>query len=219
MPKRRDKNLAEIIQAFVEKHLEDMHTCVPAIVQKYDSGVIDAQIAVNWEDDEGNIIAPPILTDVPVLFPYSLNGGIRWKLQPGDNVLVVVSEYSIDNFIYGSGQTTNAEDPRKFNLSDAFAFAGVFTFARNPHDNEDALNIDYYGNNIKLKATGDIKISNGSNEISMDSAGNINLGKATQKLVNGSFMTLFNTHTHPSAGSPPATPMTSVNFTKRSSAE
>lgn len=99
--------------------------CIPAIVQSYNQqkNTVECQPAirekVNLEGNE-SYVNMPLLIEVPVAFPGNAEYGIRFPINPGDEVLVVFSDLSIDNFwLYGNVQ--NPVEGRRHDLSDGIA--------------------------------------------------------------------------------------------------
>jgi len=99
----------------------------------------------------------------------------------------------------------------------------------------DRVEIITQGNTLVLKDDQSVELSNSSGaSLTMDSFGNVVLNGTTSikvgssavlKLVNETFLALFNAHVHtgvitgPSSSGPPATPMTPTNLTTKTTAE
>ncbi|EMA1800178.1 translation initiation factor IF-2 [Cronobacter turicensis] len=65
----------------------------------------------------------PLLVDVPVIFPRGGGCTITFPVKAGDECLVVFSDRCID-FWWQNGGVQEPVDPRRHDLSDAFAFIG-----------------------------------------------------------------------------------------------
>lgn len=89
-----------------------------------------------------------------------------------------------------------------------------------------------FGSSISIGATGTVQVKNNLATIEISPLGavkitglTIDLGTVTQKLVNETFMSLFNAHTHsgvttgPGVSGVPVTPMTVANLTLKTKAE
>lgn len=100
--------------------------CIPAIVQKYNSSnnTVECQPAIRekltLDDGVERYVQIPILINVPVVFPGSSSYGIKFPIRQGDEVLVVFSDLSIDNF-WENGGVQNPVESRRHDLSDGIA--------------------------------------------------------------------------------------------------
>ena len=113
------------IEQIISESMFRIRCCIPAIVQKYDStnNTVECQPSIRERvtlNGEEKFVAIPILINVPVAFPESSSGGIKFPLTPGDEVLVVFSDLSIDNFWLNSG-IQNPIEARRHDLSDGIA--------------------------------------------------------------------------------------------------
>lgn len=126
-----DPELLDVINKAVRAGRAGMHTCIPAVVTSYNAvkQTITAQITVRdiKPNDEGEQIdsLPTPIPNVPVAFPSGNGVSMVWPLAAGDHVLLVFAERSIGEW-KTTGQSDNKPmEPRRFNLSDAFAIPGV----------------------------------------------------------------------------------------------
>ena len=113
-------------------------------------------------------------------------------------------EVSIDNLMVSkTDDVVNSEDGRCFDLSDAIAVAGFQSEAdQKPLPVEDGIQLHYDKQTITIKKNGDIEIG----------------GTAVQALVNESFLTAYDQHTHssPAGGSTGVPVVTSLPTHKTS---
>lgn len=123
-------DVAVIKQALSSKML-DVHTALPGCIVKYNSLTqsADVQIEVNRsidKDDVGNQTTEqiPELPDIPIVFPGVGDYSITFPLAPGDPVLVVFCESSIDSWRVKGG-LTDPGDIRRHNLGSAIAIPGL----------------------------------------------------------------------------------------------
>ncbi len=72
---------------------------------------------------------PPI-ANVPVIFPRATGYADTFPLTVGDSVLVFFAERSIDEWKSTGNASNDAQDIRRFDLSDAVAIPGESSFAR-----------------------------------------------------------------------------------------
>lgn len=74
----------------------------------------DGEDSISWEAEE------PV-EDIPVLFPGSGSQfGIGWKVKPGDFVLLLINERSLDEY-KTTGEIADQTDARRWDLQDAIA--------------------------------------------------------------------------------------------------
>lgn len=112
--------------------------CIPCIVQSFDKerGTIEAQPAIRENivnpDNSLSYAELPLLINVPVAYPRNKDYGIEFPLQRGDEVLVVFSDLSIDNFWEKSG-IQNPVESRRHDLSDGIAIPCALSIPQNTH--------------------------------------------------------------------------------------
>jgi hypothetical protein len=157
--------LTQAVKTTINSILSEMHTCLPGRIEKYDYSNQKATVKplikkVYLNDD---VLEIPVLVNVPIVFPRSKTSGITFPLNKGDGVLIVFSERSLERW-YSSGEDSEPGDPRKFDLSDAIAIPGLFSFAQSniAHNNDDV----------------EIQNRNGSVALGSDTSN-------TQKLIDG----------------------------------
>lgn len=127
---------------------------IPAIVQDYNSSnnTISCQPAIRektiLEDGREIYVNIPLLINVPVVFPGSSDYSITFPLNRGDEVLVIFSDLSIDNFWLNSGVQDPIEN-RRHDLSDGIAIPCSLSVKKN---NEDKLaSISFFDDDILFK--------------------------------------------------------------------
>lgn len=124
--------LAEVV-AFTKG---TMHTCVPAQIVSYNpelqTATVKPTISGRFQDPETGALTPfplPTIANVPVWFPRSSAGthSFVWPLVPGDTVVLVIGDRSLDEW-KSTGLPENVPaDTRRFDLTDAIAFPGCST--------------------------------------------------------------------------------------------
>ncbi len=130
-------------------------------------------------------------------------------MQKDDPVAIFFSERSLENW-YLTGDDSKPGDERRFDLSDSFCIPGLFSFNKSNLATSDALEIHNEGQRITIKKNGDIDLGS---------------GPVLQKLVNESFLTFFDAHTHtgvttgPGISGPPVLPTLPTHKTTKVSAE
>lgn len=203
------ETLAELLLQAIRSELLDVHTCLPAKIQKYDHATQKADVIPLLKKKYKFDAEPkdlPVITNVPVQW-QSANAGasfIHLPLKAGDLGWVVFAERSIDTWLAGEGDSVSPEDPRHHHLSDAIFMPGGLPFKK-------ALSISN-PDNMELK--------NDKMSIEIDPSGKIKIKGATQELLTviDSFMTnVINAQvlvgSGSSAGPWPLTPATIVNLT------
>lgn len=118
----RHPTLVEAVEQVAKSELGGAHVALPARVQSYDAASQTCSCQPVLLDAEGERL--PVLQGVPVCFPQGGGFSITWPLQSGDYVLVVFSERSMERWM-ARGDFQAAVDPRRFDLSDGMAIAGL----------------------------------------------------------------------------------------------
>jgi len=224
-----ESSLTGAIQTVIDVAMESFNTCLPGTFETYNfssqKASVQPMLTKKYADGVVQTFKP--IAEVPVMFPRTKNSGITFPISRGDGCLILFTQRSMELYL-NSGKISNPGDPRKFDLSDAVAIPGLFTFNQeNLASNNDDLELHHNGIKITIKKNKDIEI--GTNQkITIKSNGDIELGTSSLlKLVNSTFLTIFDTHTHlynPGPGAPvvTATPLpvsTSGNLTSKVSAE
>lgn len=177
-----EPSLADVLARAVENILSSVHTAFPGTIEKYDytTGKADIAPSVGRKFDDGSEVEMPVIPSVPVVWPRSSLGSISFPLSRGDGVLVVCSERSIDDWLSKGGKVIPS-DGRRFDLCDAVAIPGLFSFNVSTKivNNED-FQIIFKDNRILIKSNGDIEVGSSS----------------LKKLVTEEFKNLFNNHVH-----------------------
>ena len=121
----------EVIKAGTDAALDDLHTAMPGVVDKYDSStqLADVQPAIKrrfiMPDGTESSRDFPIINNVPICFPRAGDFFLSFPIKKGDSVLLIFSERSIDQWLEKGGK----QDPivtTLHDLSDAIAIPGVY---------------------------------------------------------------------------------------------
>ena len=169
----RTPTLEEVLRAAVRDGLGTVHTAMPGRVESYDAATQKADVQPLVMNvvlaDEGGAFAEtlPVLTDVPVVFPRGGGFFLTLPLAPGDHVLLVFCERSIDKFTAGDGGVTDPIDARRHNLSDAVALPGFYPFRQPVADASAAdmvLGEDEDGVQLALTADGKVRVTFGGGQ-------------------------------------------------------
>jgi len=150
-----------VIKRLIDNSLMDLHVSLPAKVVKYDYATqkADVQPLIKKRYRDGTVKSFPTITSVPVCFPRVNNSYVYMPLKKGDKVLVIISDYSLDNYLFG-GQEIDPMDLRSHHLSDAFCVLGGYDFHNPIADlaNADDLVIKNNVMKITMKPTGKCSI-------------------------------------------------------------
>lgn len=199
----------EVFRRLLDNFGAALRVSAPGIIQSFDAATqtvtvklaIREKIAgVNVEPDDVEI---PILVDVPIVIPRAGGFSLTLPVQAGDECLVVFGDNCMDAW-YQSGGVQNQIDRRRHDLSDGFAILGV--------GSQPEVISGYSTSNAELRnSDGTVKVIVKSDRVTID-ANIVELSNGTlKKLINEEFVTKFNQHTHPTAGTgSPSTPTVPV---------
>lgn len=127
--------LPSAIEQSIEQWLaEYLHTGLPGKLINFDGKKGSIQPLIDRVYNDGVVLTMPVITNVPVVLPASVNAGIRFKLEPGTTGWISFCERSMDNFLLGG--SSSPQNNLKFSLSDAVFFPGLKVF------NDTSLNND-----------------------------------------------------------------------------
>jgi len=104
-----------------------MHTCVPATIMDYDAalGSCSVQIATQFlrHDPATDALVPYTvapLSNVPVAWLNNAGNSITFPLTLGDAGVLFIAERSLDTWKSTGNAICTPQDPRRFDLMDAF---------------------------------------------------------------------------------------------------
>lgn len=161
--------LGEVIRTVMDSVLMDLCVCLPGKIVKYNSATqyADVQVQLLQEFQDGSTETYPIIPNVPVKHPRAMGGNafVHMPLTPGDDVVIVFSQRSLDNW-KTQGGIVNPDDSRKHHLTDAYALIGgsAIPNAFKPKT-KDAIEITNGSASIEVHPDGKFKITNGTNEL------------------------------------------------------
>jgi hypothetical protein len=127
--------LASTIRGAIDARLVDVHTAMPARVETYDAATqkvsVQPLIRRGYVDERGDRATErlPVITEVPVVFPGAGGFRVTFPVQPGDTVLLVFSEASLDRWLVRGGEV-DPDDDRRHALTDAIAIPGLRAFGQ-----------------------------------------------------------------------------------------
>lgn len=137
--RERDCTDEEKIRAAFDAMKAGLWTALPAIIQSFDAEAMTvvAQPAIQGRvrSANGNIsyVDMPLLQDVPVYFPSGGGFSLTFPVAEGDEALIAFSDRCIDAW-WQSGGIQKPMELRVHDLSDGFAFVGIFSQPRKLSD-------------------------------------------------------------------------------------
>lgn len=155
------------MQTEISNALAEINIAIPAKIVSYDAQSVRAIVkpTIPKRLSNGETLQAPQIVNVPVCFPMADIAGavaqVTLPLKAGDGVLLVFSHRSLENWLSGSEQSP--DDPRMFDLSDAFALPSVN--AKSPAADGENLCIKYGEGSLKITPSGDILIDTPSTTI------------------------------------------------------
>jgi len=158
----------EILQAFFDSRMENIHTVIPGEIVKYEGHSqrkASVKPLVNLITRGGNSISLPVIDNVPVVFPGSGEFCLLFPLKRGDKCLILFAETGIGNYLSSSGKDTDADDISRFSLTDAMCIPGLWPFRQVPVS--PAI--------IEITSAGNIEIDNNNTFININKDGNIEI--------------------------------------------
>lgn len=124
--------LADTLELVIESKLAERSHAFPAEVRSYSNGFAEVRplasriLRATDEDADDIVESLPILPKVRVLWPTAGQFRMHGDLQPGDNVLVIVTDTDLSAYLQGNG----GGDPgyrRTGDLAGAVAVPGMGT--------------------------------------------------------------------------------------------
>lgn len=120
------QELVQEIENTARSVTRDMHTALPGIIKAFDAskGTVSVLPVGKFTTADGFKIDYPLLTDVPIVFPFSktANAGIAFPITVGDDCIVIFSEIELDAWRSGSESTSQLH----FDLSNGVCIPGLF---------------------------------------------------------------------------------------------
>lgn len=127
--------VGEIFQKLQQTAISSLRTCLPGEVTEYnhDEQKASVQPAVDFryldpETEEMVFETPPVVPNCPVAFPSAAGFSFTFPLKPGDSVILVFSERSMDEWLSQGGTGHQPADSRRYDLSDAIVIPGGRSF-------------------------------------------------------------------------------------------
>lgn len=184
---------SKVIVDAIDNRLCELHTCLPAKIESYDSsnGTAEVQPLLKRKFKDGEVVDLPICNQVPVAFPRTVTSYIHLPIKKGDVGLLLFSERSIDRY-KNFGGSQDPQDPRKHNLSDGFFIPGGYPITLPPISVEaDAIHLKNVSSEIVMREDGEILLKNVLGTFTLNKDGKYSIGNSMAEL----FDTLEKTYT------------------------
>lgn len=111
------------LRALIAAENAEIHTTLPGVIVDYDGQFATVRPTLDKQLANGEVLPAPQIARVPVCWPCAdVNGAqalFTMPLKAGDPVMLNFSERGLDSWL--GGQDGAPDDPRQFDLSDAFA--------------------------------------------------------------------------------------------------
>lgn len=105
----------------------ELHTALPGKVISIDveTGMASVKPCGKYITPSGSKLEYPVLTEVPLVFPFSQSAGVgmAFPVNAGDGCLVIISETALDEWRSGA----EAEAPLRYDLTNAIAIPGLLS--------------------------------------------------------------------------------------------
>lgn len=129
-------DLGELLLEVSAFTIGQLSIAIPAVVVSYDPArqAITAKPTVSgrYQDPGTGALVPfplPTVANVPVVQLGGVLGGLNVPLSPGDTVLLVCADRSLDEWKALGSPETVPQDTRRCDLTDAIAIAGLRPFS------------------------------------------------------------------------------------------
>jgi hypothetical protein len=126
---RREEPAGKAFKTIFDLLTSNLHTSLPGLIVDFDGDArtcsVQPALKRLYTGDEEAVLLP-IQEDVPVLYPGSNEFYLEVELKKDDEVLCVVSERAIDQWLE-LGDTVDPQSRRRFNLSDIIVVPGLRT--------------------------------------------------------------------------------------------
>jgi hypothetical protein len=161
-------SLPDIIAAATARAARNLRVSEVARVESYDpvTGKISAtpwiEEGVEGEDGARRSVRQETISNIPVAWPGGGGMRITFGLKPGDTVLLVYSDSSLDRWLVRGGFVDPADD-RAHHDSDCVAFPTIYDFGNAPPAPGDRVRIGPADGDAAIEIT-DTRITAGGND-------------------------------------------------------
>ncbi|GAB1578678.1 Gp138 family membrane-puncturing spike protein [Bordetella petrii] len=146
------------LRRLIAAELAEVHTTLPGVIVAYDGSTAVVRPALPKQLANGQVLPAPQIVSVPVCWPVGDVAGalalISVPLKAGDPVVLHFSERALESWLAGGDGPP--DDPRQFDLTDAFA-APVVRPGAAAADTEH-VSVQYGPGSMKIAADGTLTI-------------------------------------------------------------
>ena len=114
-------HMQTVVREYVSKRLAGVRVCMPATIRSYDPATQLAACVPVFAEGDTQL---PIIHNVPVQWPGGGGYALTFPLLPGDPVLIVFADRSLETWL-SVGSVTDPGTARAHSLSDAICLPGV----------------------------------------------------------------------------------------------
>ena len=157
------QSLYYTINRIIENRLASLNTCIPAHITRIDRNrkLCDVQPLIKKRyKEEANSVNLPVIHNVPILFPQTSTSIISLPLKKYDNVLLVFSQRSLEEWKMKGG-IQEPIDKRKHDLNDAVAIVGILPQNQGIPITDDSIQMVNKLFRLEAFEDGKLKVENG----------------------------------------------------------
>ena len=136
----------------IQGEISGIHTCMPGKIISYSGGLATVQPEQEYKVADGRRMNMPVIVNVPCFFLGVEGRSITFPVKSGDGCLLLFAERSIDDWLLGG----ESDDPRKFDLTDAFALVGLQPTRSHAND---AIEINHGYCKFRIPENGPVSIN------------------------------------------------------------
>lgn len=172
-------DIVQVMDKWLDNRMDNVHTSIPGKIVRYyghKTRTAKVQPLIKIRNTHNKLIKIQPIDNVPVIFPSSSDFNLLFPLKKNDGADLHFSESSIGNFLSSSGEVVDADDLRRFDLSDCIAIPGLWSSNTVPTapENDNDLFMSFQNALIQIKdKDNDITVKNSAGEISIDKLGKI----------------------------------------------
>jgi len=162
-----DATMFSAMKQAYNSFMQDVHTCLPGRIETYNSAKQKANVKplIKKIFSDGTVQELPVIPNVPVIWPRSKDAILHFPLNKGDGVLLVFSERSLDTWLSKGGDAEPGK-PRKFDLSDAIAIPGLYSFVdASPVQDNNSVYLQFKNAKLKLDSSNKVALGNSGQEL------------------------------------------------------
>lgn len=158
-------DLVQFVGGIIDKTTRSSYYAIPALVVANGSvgggGYVHVQPSIKLDRDETQQVkSHSVLKFVPLVFPSSSSGGMTFPVGVGDEVLLVFSQRSLDEWkASGVGDIVEKSSDRLLDSQDAFAIPCIFPVSKRPaNSNPEDTYLWNGGNEVRIRPSGMIDV-------------------------------------------------------------